>query len=103
MFASCKKEAPAAPADGRPEIKVTVDGKGYTPPKVQAASNKPVRLVFTRTSDEGCGQQLVFPTLNIRKDLPLNEAVPVDITMPASGEVTFTCGMDMYRGSVVVQ
>ena len=62
-----------------------------------------MRLVFTRTSDEGCGQQLVFPTLGIRRDLPLNRAVTVDLTMPATGSVAFTCGMDMLRGSVVVQ
>ena len=56
-----------------------------------------------RTTDEGCGQQLVFPDLDIRRDLPLNEPVAVDITMPASGRVAFTCGMAMYQGSVVAQ
>jgi plastocyanin domain-containing protein len=84
-------------------IAITVDGTGYHPPSVNAPAGKPVRLVFTRTSDEGCGQQLVFPSLNIRKDLPLKQAVPVEFTMPASGSVAFTCGMAMYRGSVVAQ
>jgi plastocyanin domain-containing protein len=60
-------------------------------------------MVFTRISDQGCGQQLVFPALGIKKDLPLNQPVEVDVTMPASGSVSFTCGMDMYRGSIVAQ
>ena len=98
-----KSEASAASADGRAVVKVTVDGSGYHPSEAKAPGGKPVRLEFTRTSDEGCGQQLVFPALDIKKDLPLNQPVAVDVTMPASGKVAFTCGMDMYRGSIVAE
>ena len=94
---------PSAAAPSRRESSVEVGASGYSPSEVAAAAGEEVRLVFTRTSDEGCGQQLVFPDMNIRRDLPLDEAVPVDITMPASGSVAFTCGMGMYRGSVVVR
>jgi plastocyanin domain-containing protein len=80
-----------------------VGASGYSPSEVTATAGEPLRLVFTRTTDEGCGQQLVFPTLDIRRDLPLDEPVAVDITVPASGQVRFTCGMDMYRGAVVVR
>ena len=95
--------APAVSEPSRREIAVSVGASGYSPSEVSAAAGEGVRLVFTRTSNEGCGQQLVFPDMNIRRDLPLDEAVPVDITMPASGSVAFTCGMGMYRGSVVVR
>ena len=88
-------------ATGTADLQLTVDGTGYHPSSISAPSGKPVRLTITRTSDEGCGQQIVFPSLNIRRDLPLNEPVAVDITMPASGSVAFTCGMDMLRGSIV--
>lgn len=91
------------PSDGRPEIAIGVDGEGYHPAEASAAPGAPVRLVFTRTSDEGCGQQLVFPDLDIRRDLPLDQPVAVDLTMPASGAVRFSCGMDMYRGSIVAR
>jgi plastocyanin domain-containing protein len=47
--------------------------------------------------------RLVFPTTNVRRDLPLNQAVEVPVTVPASGSLAFTCGMNMYQGSVVVQ
>jgi plastocyanin domain-containing protein len=70
---------------------------------VSAPAGQPVRLTITRTSDEGCGQQIVFPSLNVRRDLPLNRAVVVDLAMPASGNIAFTCGMDMLRGSIVAQ
>src|SRR5262245_6510942 len=101
-LAACNKKADA-PAGDRATLKVTVDGAGYHPSEVKAKGGSPVRVEFTRTSDEGCGQQLVFPTLDIKKDLPLNEPVAVDVTMPASGQLAFTCGMDMMRGSIVAE
>lgn len=82
-------------------LQLTVDGTGYHPSSISAPPIKPVRLTITRTSDEGCGQQIVFPSLNLRRDLPLNQPVTVEFTMPASGSVAFTCGMDMLRGSIV--
>ncbi|MFO0588173.1 MAG: cupredoxin domain-containing protein [Polyangiaceae bacterium] len=90
-------------ADGTREMKITVSEKGYDPAALSAPAGQKVRLTFTRVSDEGCGQQVAFPSLNIKKDLPLNKPVSVDLTMPASGNLGFTCGMGMYKGSVVVQ
>ena len=45
----------------------------------------------------------VLADQNIRRDLPLGEAVPVDITMPTSGQIALICGMGMLRGAVVVR
>lgn len=110
VTAACKKQAPAAPqapaevvapASGR--VAVAVDGEGYHPATIRAAAGRQLTLVFTRTTDESCGQQLVFPTTNVRRDLPLNQAVEVPVTVPASGSLGFTCGMNMYQGTVVVQ
>lgn len=110
LATGCERSAPsgtsasAAPAAaGRVEHAITVDGTGYHPASVRAPAGKPVRLTFTRTSDDGCGAQLVFPALGLRRDLPLDQKVAVDLTMPASGSVAFTCGMDMMKGSVVVE
>src|SRR4051794_5299357 len=84
-------------------LRITVDGEGYHPSTVTVPASRPATMVFTRTSDDGCGQQLVFPDLNLRRDLPLNQPVVVTVNAPASGRVAFTCGMGMYRGAVVVQ
>jgi plastocyanin domain-containing protein len=83
-------------------VPVVVDAAGYHPATINAQPGQPLTLVFTRTSDEGCGQQVVFPSLNIQRDLPLNQPVEVTVT-PTSGRLAFTCGMNMYRGSVVAQ
>ncbi len=101
LLAACSTAAvPAAPTIRTIEVDV---GRGYTPSEVVAVPGEALRLVFTRTTDEGCGQQLVFPDLPIRRDLPLGEPVAVDVTAPASGRLAFTCGMGMYRGAVVVR
>lgn len=110
LAAACKKEAPpaprapaevVAPASGR--VAVAVDGEGYHPATIRAAAGRQLTLVFTRTTDESCGQQLVFPSTNVRRDLPLNQPVEVAVTVPPSGSLGFTCGMNMYQGAVVVQ
>jgi plastocyanin domain-containing protein len=108
---ACSCERKPAPGEGNTqpaagaaaELRLTVDGSGYHPAAVNAPAGKPVRLSITRTSDEGCGQQIVFPSLDIRRDLPLNQVVTVDLIMPDKGSIAFTCGMDMMRGSIVAQ
>ncbi|HEX5100387.1 MAG TPA: cupredoxin domain-containing protein [Polyangiaceae bacterium] len=99
--AACKK-APSVPAsDGRPEVEVKVDATGYHPDKLHAKAGKPLRMLVTRTTDDGCGQEIVVPSLHLKYELPLNQPVAIDLTMPEKGELAFACGMDMYKGSIV--
>ena len=79
-----------------------VDGKGYHPAEIQAPPNAAITIAFERPDDKNCGEQVVFPSLAITKDLPVGKSVTVAITTPASGEVAFTCGMAMYEGKIVV-
>lgn len=103
-----QKEAAPAPsasasAQGAQRYEVKVGADRYTPDRVEAKSGEPLTLVFTRTTDQGCGQQLVIASENIRKDLPLNKPVEVTFTPKAAGELRFSCGMNMYNGAIVVR
>ncbi len=110
---ACKKDPPAArpaahaaaevtaPPNGR--VAITVDGEGYHPATIRTAAGSPLTLVFTRTTDETCGQQVVFPSKHTTHDLPLNRPVEVTVTAPATGSLAFTCAMNMYQGAVVAQ
>lgn len=82
---------------------ITVNGGGYHPANVSAPPNTDITLTFLRTTDECCGQQLKIPSDGRTIDLPLNQRVAVNLHTPASGQLAFTCGMDMYRGSIVVR
>ncbi|MDP3220915.1 MAG: cupredoxin domain-containing protein [Deltaproteobacteria bacterium] len=103
-LAGCERTPPAPGPVGASgnRVAITVNAQGYQPPSVTVPAGRPVTLVFTRTVDDGCGAQLVFPSLNIRRDLPLNEPVEVTFT-PTAGTTAFTCGMSMLRGAVVAQ
>lgn len=101
---ACGAEEEAAPASGEARrVAVEVGAHGYTPSSVEAQVGQPLTLVFERTTDEGCGQELVIPSQDIHRDLPLNEEVAVTFTPSEAGELRFTCGMDMYDGAIVVQ
>ncbi|MBC7792324.1 MAG: cupredoxin domain-containing protein [Clostridia bacterium] len=84
------------------EIEVIVDG-GYKPAKIDIAPGEAVRLKFTRKEYTPCTKDVVFPTLNITRELPVNQPVIIDIPPQQSGEVPFRCGMNMVRGTLVVK
>jgi plastocyanin domain-containing protein len=99
--AACKKKTDAAPVSTGP-VAITVDGDGFKPSSVTFKKGAPGTLIFTRTVDDTCATEVVFPQLDIKKDLPKN--TPVTITVPTDKEqkLTFQCGMGMYKSSVVV-
>ncbi|CAN5914284.1 hypothetical protein BH11MYX4_BH11MYX4_02180 [soil metagenome] len=91
----------AAPASGGTTA-ITVDSDGFKPNAVKLKKGAPATLVFTRTTDETCATEVVFPQLDIKKELPKGK--PVSITIPTDKEqtLTFQCGMGMYKSSVVI-
>ena len=82
---------------------VLVTESGYDPAKLTVRAGEVARITFVRTTDKTCGTAVVFPSLNIRRALPLNEPVVVEFTPKSSGEIGFVCGMNMLRGTVVVE
>ena len=39
----------------------------------------------------------------IRRELPLNQPVDIEFTPSKTGNVDFVCGMNMLRGTIVVE
>jgi plastocyanin domain-containing protein len=78
---------------------VEVGSRGFQPSHVTLGTGH--RVVFKRTSDETCATAVAFPSLGIRKELPLNTDVTVELPASAHGEIGFQCGMGMYRGTVI--
>ena len=91
-----------APESGNEPIKVTVSKRGYDPKSIEVKKGKLIKLAFFREDEENCGNELIFPKLNIKRDLPVGETVLVEFTPQEEGELGFTCGMDMLRGKVIV-
>jgi plastocyanin domain-containing protein len=101
--AGCARTAPPAErAESGAVVQVTVDGQGFHPDRIPAKVGEPVTLVVTRTTDETCGTEIVVPAMAIDRKLPLNEKVEITLTPQARGEIAFACGMDMLKGTIVV-
>jgi len=83
--------------------KILVTEKGFDPGSVSLRAGFPARLTFVRTTDKTCGTEVVFPSLNIRRALPLNEPVMIEFTPATSGEVAFACSANMLKGTIVVR
>jgi cobalt-zinc-cadmium efflux system membrane fusion protein len=85
------------------EAKILVTEKGFEPDRVRLRAGSQARLTFVRTTDQTCGKEVVFPSLNVKRTLPLNEPVAIEFTPTSTGDVAFVCGMNMLKGVVVVQ
>lgn len=93
---------PSSDSSTSPAIEVRVTKVGFEPTTVAVRAGTPTTVRFLRTSNETCATEVTFPSLGIRKPLPLNEQVEVQFTSK-SGELAFVCGMGMLRGAVVAR
>lgn len=83
--------------------KIAVTEQGFEPDTVTLRAGVPARLTVVRTTDKTCGTEIVFPALNIKRALPLNEPVVIEFTPEKTGNIAFACGMNMLKGVVAVQ
>ena len=100
--ASANASASALEIVGK-RVDVDVGEHGFTPSEITVKKDDPTTLVFTRTSNSTCAFEVVFPELNLTKDLPLNRPVAVVVPTAESRTYAFQCGMGMYKSKVVVQ
>jgi len=84
------------------EIKVTVKG-GYSPDVIVVKEGVPVRLDFYRDETASCSEQVIFSDFRIARDLPAFKTTPIEFMPDKVGEFTFTCGMNMMRGKLIVE
>jgi plastocyanin domain-containing protein len=82
---------------------VALTERGYEPASFKLRRGVPARVTFTRKVSTTCGTEIVFPDYGIRHALPLDEPVVIEFTPDKAGEFTFSCGMGMLRGSVIVK
>lgn len=93
--------AAAKPAPRVITVKVTAGD--FQPSVVKIAKGESVRLKFIRIADPSCGTHVAIPSLKLKKELPLNQPVFVDVKADKTGDIGFTCGMGMMEGQIVVQ
>ncbi len=101
---------PLTPANAVPvlhappgSVLVNVNMVGFDPAMIEATAGEPLKLMFFRPNAANCADEVVFPDLGIRKELPPGQTTVVEITPPKSGPIAFACGMNMLKGKLIVR
>lgn len=101
--APAPSSAPAAPADPNARVvEVVASETGYSPSSIPAKVGESLVLRFKRTTQSECLKAVEFPSLGIKKDLPVGQAVDIPVKVDKAGEVRFQCWMAMVFGKIVV-
>lgn len=98
-FFLAKKEKEVQVADS---VDIIVEG-GYSPEVISIPKGKTTKLNFIRKDPSSCLEEVVLGDFKIRKHLPLNQKVTIELTPQRSGEFVYACGMNMYHGKIIVK
>ena len=89
-------------AKGEPEIvTLSVTDNGFEPSKISVKPGVPIVLKVTRKTDATCATQIQIPSQKVKKDLPLNQEVTIDIGSLKKGDLKYGCGMGMMLQGVI--
>lgn len=86
---------------GAGSIDIIVNG-GYQPEVISIPKGKTTKLNFLRKDPSSCLEDVVISDFKIRKFLPLNQKVTVDVTPENEGVFDISCGMNMFHGKIKV-
>ena len=95
------KSRKATTTGGVQEVTITVDG-GYDPSHIVVKAGQPVRLNFFRKDPSACLEEVRVPDFRIAQVLTLNQTTAIEFTPTQPGRYEFTCGMNMFRGTIEV-
>ena len=98
-----QQSAEAVPPAGAVRVvDVAVTATGFNPARVEVSAGTHVKLRVTRQVEATCGTDLVVAGKTVTERLPLNQPVEVDLGIVMRGEIVFSCGMNMLKGTVIV-
>ncbi len=94
---------PAMAKEKSQTVTVSVTENGFEPSSLDVKPGIPVVLKVTRKTDATCATEIKVPSKKIKKALPLNKEVALNLGKLEKGEIKFTCGMDMVSGNIHVE
>jgi P-type Cu+ transporter len=102
FFFGPRRATAAVLAGGVQRLAVTVRG-GYRPEVIRVRQGVPVELTFDRQESGDCTSRVVFPDFRASATLPANQRTTVRLDPGETGEFGFACGMNMIRGTLIVE
>jgi plastocyanin domain-containing protein len=88
--------------DHRRGLRVEIGAEGFAPGWLNLPDGKAATVTFRRTSETTCARGLVFPHLNVERELPLGQDVAIDVPASAPRRMGFQCGAGPYRGKLLI-
>lgn len=88
--------------EAKEKIDITVEG-GYSPSVISIPKGKKTTLNFFRKDSTECLEELVISDFKIKRTLPVNQKVSIELTPQKTGEFRFSCGMHMFHGKIIVK
>ncbi len=83
-------------------VTLQVTEKGFEPSEIKVKPGSHVVLKITRKTETTCANEIVIKEKKIKKDLPLNKEISVDVGVLSKGDIRFACGMNMISGHIIV-
>ena len=83
-------------------IDIIVNG-GYSPSTIVVPKGKRTTISFIRKDLSSCLEEVVLSDFKIKKYLPLNKKVTIEINPEKEGKYDFSCGMNMFHGKIIVE
>lgn len=86
-----------------PRIKMKVTATGYTPNVIRVKKGVPVELEIDNPLENSCLSTFTMPDFNIINVNLKVGTTNLSFTPDKTGEYTFSCGMQMYKGTIIVE
>lgn len=99
-FFLMRKEDYAVAVDNNVDILVR---GGYKPEVITVAQNQTTTLNFLRRDKNPCLEEVILSGFKIRKFLPMDKKVSIQLTPKKKGVFPFSCGMSMFHGKLIVK
>lgn len=86
-----------------PKIKMEVTQTGYSPNVIRVKKGVPIELQIENPLENSCLSTFTMPEFNINNVNLKVGATNLSFTPDKTGEYTFSCGMGMFKGTVIVE
>lgn len=100
-LASLLAAIPTLAENSEKKISVTVTEAGFSPNSINVKPGTEVTLNVTRITDQTCSTEILVPSKNIKKSLPLNQKIAVDLGIVEKGTIKFGCAMNLMDSGMI--
>lgn len=90
-------------SEGKQEVKVIVNSKGYSSDTKTLKAGVPVKLIVKSDNVIGCARSFTIPEYNISQVLPQEGETVIEFTPSKKGKLVYTCSMGMFSNFFEVE